>query len=257
MTSKRRRRFGSASPKRRNECAEPCAAANGSGLSWPLLPAASAFPPPPPPSPAQRPCQPSAVAELGVVRPMRRALVVAAVTLAGLLVMIFLLGGVHHSRFTRYVPTSVIPSSSESQYVPALHPGFSRTTSPLHETLIPYFIYRHSEPDHDPRIYLTIQRAGEPGFRGASTLAIQSLTVRNESGTEFRLVTASSPRTFKLPSQYIWRQEDLGAISGDLIDLRADGYILTETGAKNPFTYAQHWRKTASTCNDLGIMISE
>jgi hypothetical protein len=175
----------------------------------------------------------------------------------GLLAMIFLSGGVHYSRFNRYVPTSVIPLSSETQYVPALHPGFSLTTSPLHETLIPYFFYRHSEPDRDPRIYLTIHRDGEPGFRGTSTLAIQSLTALNEAGAEFRLVTPSSPLTFTLPSQYIWRQEDLGAINGDLIDLQVDGYILTETGAKNPFSYAQRWQKATSKRTDLGIMISE
>ena len=188
---------------------------------------------------------------------MKRALLLTVLALGGMVLITGLAGGVHYSRFTRYVPTSQVAQRTGEEYVPRLRPSFSRMSSPLHETLIPYLLYRHSEPDHSPRIYLEIERAGEPGFRGDSVLTIESLSARNESGTEFRLIVPSSPRSVSLPRQYTWTQENLGAVSGDSIVIQAEGYILTETGVKRPFSHEQSWRYSPSTRIDLGIMISE
>ncbi len=204
---------------------------------------------------------PSAVAELGVVRPMTRAIkfAAAALLLCGALLIVALLGGIHNSRFSRYHPISKPTDTSESDFTPSIHPMFSEVSTPRHQTVIPYLFYRHSEPDRVPHIYLnTTDNTEQHGYRAKRSVTINSLTVRNSSGSDFALITPSSPRTFSLlDSGYGSSHEDLGGVSGDVLHLTITGFVVTDTGERKQFSHDQRWQRTFSTRTDLGIGLAE
>ena len=188
---------------------------------------------------------------------MRHASFFAALALVAALLATILLGGVHHCRSTHYNPTLPATDSSESDFTPSIHPMFSRTTSPLDETVIPYLLYQHSPPDRDPHIYLnTIDVTDQYGYIGKSSVVVESLTVQNASGEKFDLITPTHPRTISLAySGYVWNHEDLGAVSGDTLRLTVKGYVVTDSGEKKRFSHDQHWEKTSSTRTTCGLAL--
>jgi len=188
---------------------------------------------------------------------MKRYIIVGSIVLCGSVLLLFLAGGIHHQRFTRYTPTSAENVTSESDFRPSLHPAFSKMSSLHTETIIPSLVYRHSETDHDPHIYLNLVRAGQPGFTGNDTLTIESLSVVRDGRAAFQLIEPSAPRTLRLASEYISWGEDLGAFEGDSIIIQAEGYITEASGDKKRFKQSQAWTNTTSSRTALGISIAE
>lgn len=188
---------------------------------------------------------------------MNRYIIVGSIVLCSAVLLLLLAGGIHHQRFTRYTPTSAAIVATESDFRPSLHPAFSKMSSPPTATLIPSLLYKHSETDHDPHIYLDITSAGQPGFNGNDTLTIESLSLQNKGGSAVPIIEPSAPRTFHLTSDYIWRSEDLGAFEGDALTLQAEGYITNDSGDKKHFKYSQTWKNTTSSRTALGIVIAE
>jgi hypothetical protein len=190
---------------------------------------------------------------------MKTALISIALILAGAFSGIILLGGVYHCRYTRYFPSSAATGLSESDFSPYLTPLFTRSASPLHETIIPYLFYRDSMPDLDPHIALiTTDRTERHGYVGKSSLVIESFMVQNESGELFMLIGPGTTRTFSLAdSGYGWNEEDLGAVQGDVLRLIVHGYVVTNDGAKKRFSHNQQWTKTFSTRTTFGIVLAE
>lgn len=168
-----------------------------------------------------------------------------------------LAGGLHHQRFTRYTPISAASVTTESDFRPSLYPAFAKMSSLHTETLIPSLLYRHSETDHDPHIYLNLVRVGQPGFTCKDTLTIESLSVNCDGRIVFQIIQASAPRTLRLDSEYISRGEDLGAFEGDSIILQVEGYITEASGDKKRFKHSQAWKNTTSSRTALGIAVAE
>ena len=188
---------------------------------------------------------------------MKRCIIVGSIVLCCALFLLRLAGGLHHQRFTRYTPISSASVTTESDFRPSLHPAFSKMSSLHTETLIPSLLYRHSETDHDPHIYLNLIRAGQPGFTGNDTLTIDSLSVDCDGRAAFQIIEPSAPRTLRLGSEYIWWGEDLGAFEGDSIFLQVEGYITEASGDKKRFKHSQAWKNTTSSRTALGIAIAE
>lgn len=168
------------------------------------------------------------------------------------------LGGIHHQRFSRYYPSSDEVSTSESDFKPYIVPTYSRGTRPLYETVIPYFFYRLTEPDREPRIFLKKEDITRThGYKAKRSVTIESLIARNGSGEEFSLITPPSQRTFSLSDRLIWERVDLGAVQGDVLELSVTGFVTTDAGEKKRFSYSRRWKTTFSTRTTLGIYIAE
>jgi hypothetical protein len=188
---------------------------------------------------------------------MKRCIIVGSIVLCCAVFLLRLAGGLHHQRFTRYMPISAATVTTESDFRPSLHPAFAKMSSRHTETLIPSLFYRHSETDHDPHIYLNLVRAGQPGFNGTDTLTFESLSIDRDGREAFQVIVPSAPRTIRLGTEYISWGEDLGAFEGDFLTLRAEGYITEASGDKKRFKHSQAWKSTTSSRTALGISIAE
>lgn len=168
------------------------------------------------------------------------------------------LGAIHHQRFSGYYPSSEAVVTSESNFTPYISPRFSRSTRPLHETVIPYLFYRSSSPDREPRIFLKKEDITlTHGYKAKRSVTIESLIVLNGSGEEFALITPPSQRTFSLSDRLIFESVDLGAVQGDILELFVTGFVVTDAGEKKRFSFSQRWKTDFSTRTVLGISIAE
>lgn len=188
---------------------------------------------------------------------MKRYIIIGCIVVCGSVLLLFLAGGLHHQRFTRYMPISDASVTTESDFRPKLYPEFSKMSSPPTETLIPSLLFRHSEPDHDPHISLKLVRAGQPGFNVNDTLTIESLSVDRDGRAASQLIEPSAPRTFRLGSNLLSWGEDLGAFEGDFITIRSEGYITEASGAKKRFKHSQAWKSRTYSRTAPGIVIAE
>ncbi len=171
-------------------------------------------------------------------------------------VVIIGLGGVHLSRFVRYVPTNVFhPPSSESPFVPAIFPD---TGSVVHQVVIPGLFYIHNEPDTEPQLQVGIGGFDSHGYRNAQSFTIEKLELAGASGEMVLLVPPSHPVTYAIdPIEQGRKRTSLGRCSGEQFTIRVQGHAIMRTGAKVMFSESQVWTRKLNTSLKLGIFLSE
>jgi hypothetical protein len=174
----------------------------------------------------------------------------------GILGLIALGGGFIHQSFTRYVPSAPLaPSAFHLAVFPAFTEGGTRSI----ESVIPFIYAFQREAASDPKVILTITpHSPIYGYEDKVSVTISSLTVTNEAGTTFPLIQPSSERSFDLHATgFGHRKEVIGAISGDRVSISAEGYAITSSGARLPFSQTTDWTIHRSSRTNLAITMSE
>lgn len=186
---------------------------------------------------------------------MKRLILIAVLLCFGVLLLIGL-GGVHLSRFVRYVPTNTFhPITAESAFIPAIFPDMGPVA---HRVVIPGLFYVHSEQDTEPQLQVGIGGFDSYGYRNAQSFTIETLEVIGADGQTILLVSPERPVTYVIDVSKLGRNRiSLGSCSGEQFTIRFQGHAVMRSGAKIAFSDSQVWSKQSHAVLKLGILLSE
>ena len=148
---------------------------------------------------------------------------------------------------------------------PATSPGFHLAVSPHFTSgggsrcIIPYLLFTDSSSCKDPQIVIQTNPSSDYyGYHNMAYVVIEELTVRNESGREFKLIPSGSPRKLSLTdfSENLGR-EYVGGVDGKTLAITAKGHVVTKTGEDQTFSQEQTWHAVDSSRIGLAAWFGE